>query len=120
MNMPTTPNDPPTLEAYNQLWKEGYRVTGFGIEAMEVSMPCPFCAWPGLLTYHLPEVRQVMSAPHKCEHCGRTARHAITDSPDGSETRFELLVVDGPDVPDYLPPFRRAVPMDLSKQAIGE
>lgn len=114
--MSNLPTDPPTLEAFNQLWKTGYQVTGEGIETT-ASMPCPFCAWPGFMTYKILEVRQVMSETHKCAHCGRSSRCEVSGSLAEGGISFVMLLVAGPDVADYLPPARRD-PLNLSKQDI--
>jgi hypothetical protein len=44
-----------TQAEYAERFKESHKVTGFGIEGMEIHVPCPFCAAPDNMIHKITE-----------------------------------------------------------------
>jgi hypothetical protein len=74
--------------------------------ASRITIPCPFCAAPGFLTYELMALGPALERGGICPECGRGAK-AIFDR-DTAVCGYELVQTCGPDAPAWMPrPFRR-------------
>lgn len=92
--------EPTDLEEYNARFIGNQGFEGFGLETA-IAFPCPFCAAPHWATAKVIEMEKVLSRPHHCGECGRSAR-MITQRAGGG-VQFEIVQTGGPDQPDWLP-----------------
>lgn len=100
--MPT----PNSKEEYLARFQSSRRIEGFGLDATIV-YPCPFCAAPDWAKHKLLEIEEVMSKPHHCGECERSARLDLVRTATG--VSFEVVQCGGPDQPDWLEPKMRRV-----------
>ena len=93
-------SDPQTLADYNRLCHENMESQGFGVET-SVTVPCPFCAARGFMTYRIVNTRDAMKRGATCKHCGRSgAFEFLIEEP--SAAQFMFVQTGGPDPPPYL------------------
>lgn len=112
--MPSRIPDPPTLEAYNEVFNANTRVEGYFTDVCQ-HVPCPFCAQPdwqqlrpaaGVLPGDdRPNIDAQMAEVRKCSNCGRSAKAIVTRTENGVSAEFVQTGGDPP--PSYLPPMRR-------------
>lgn len=92
------------LEEYTRLAHERAKVSGLGVDT-SMTLPCFFCAAEDFVTYKILEMEKVMSEPHKCKECGRSAKLIFEQLPSG--VSFECVQTGGPEQPDWLEPKMR-------------
>lgn len=91
--------EPKTYEEYLDRTKQNTKCDGFGLGQLVMSQPCFFCGAPELAKYTLLDMQQIMSHPHTCSECGRSAKIIFTE--DGNTTQFECVQTGGSDQPDF-------------------
>lgn len=89
---------PTTHEEYLARTHANTKITGYGMEVRS-HYPCPFCAAPNWAEHLLMEMKEVMSKPHICSECGRSAKLIFTEAP--GSTSFEMVQTGGPPPPAY-------------------
>lgn len=101
------PYQPPTsLEEYTTRFLANQEISGYFTET-RMTVPCPFCAFPGFQSYRILEVERVMAEEATCSACGRSAK-AIVQRSDGGVS-FEIVQTGGPEQPEWLEPKMRRV-----------
>jgi hypothetical protein len=87
-------------ERFRRLYAARFRITGEGPEST-VHAPCPMCAFDSFMVYPIAGVDQMFNRDVTCAGCRRTLRLATAD--DGGELVVELVQVDGPAPPPWMP-----------------
>ncbi len=105
------PYQPRNMKEFTARYTANTRITGYGFGVV-LHYPCPFCAAPEWESHTILQTQEVLSKPHYCTECERTA--CVVFSPVGVAIEMELVQTDGPDVPDwFIPkPRRRGVVHD--------
>jgi hypothetical protein len=99
--------DPANVEDFMERFHKGEKLTGYGIDNVHMTSPCPFCAAPDWMTWDVLDVRAAMTQGATCKECGRSAKAIFADAP--GSISFELVQTGGNDPPDYLVPKIRRV-----------
>lgn len=101
-------SDPKTREEYDARFSAGHKITGRGLDNIEVHAPCPFCASPDWLVFNLIHIEEKSSVSTQCKECSRSAKMVYVHL--GDTTTLEVVQTGGDSPPPYLPPARRVAP----------
>lgn len=98
--------EPNNLEEYQQRFASNQGAEGWGVDVKAV-FPCPFCAAPRWAVVAILQMESVLTKPHHCGECGRSAKAIFNRTAAG--VSFEIVQTGGDDQPDWLTPKMRRV-----------
>ncbi len=92
---------PGTIGEFMDRFKKNQYLSGMGLDCM-LHMPCPFCAAPEWIVYHIWDVKAVLTQGAQCQECGRGAKTVFHADQFGNVMHFELFQTVGDDPPAYV------------------
>lgn len=92
---------PQSMDEFLERFHTNAKVTGYGIDNMDVHIPCPFCAAPDFMCYKTFQTESTMMKGATCSQCGRSAKAIFAANP---EVGFEIIQTGGDDQPTWLEP----------------
>lgn len=95
-----------TREEYEKKFAASQKISGFGADTT-IHMPCPGCAEADFAIYRVIDAQAEMANEHICQHCGIGVK-AVFDTDHPFSVGFEFVQTQGPELPSFLAPMRRA------------
>lgn len=94
---------PQSMPEFLERFEANSKLTGHGIDKLEMHIPCPFCAAPDFMVYLIFNAEATWMKGATCGHCGRSAK-VIFGTKTEERTGFELVQTGGDEQPDWLEP----------------
>ena len=108
--------EPTSMEELAKRQTENYKVSGYGVEGVTNSFPCPFCGAPDWYVVKVLDFGQT-SPSIKCEECGRSAKYIV--SVEGGGKAIQVVQTGGPAQPDWMIP-RMPVELQWDKDSLPD